>query len=71
MTNERDLIQAIIAGDTAAFDTLFDRYEESVRRRLVSVVKDATTAEDLLQEVFLRLWTRADQWRGRGSVQGW
>ena len=25
----------------------------------------------MLQEVFLRLWTRAEQWQGRGSLAGW
>jgi len=28
-------------------------------------------AEDLLQEVFLRLWTLPAQWTGRGSVAAW
>jgi len=71
MPTDRDLIQRILAGDAAAFDTLFDRYEPQVRRRLVRVVRDDSAADDLLQEVFLRLWTRAEQWESRGSLLGW
>ena len=71
MTTDNDLTTRMLAGDAAAFDTLFDRYEPQVRRRLVRVVRDESTADDLLQEVFLRLWTRAEQWEGRGSRLGW
>ena len=28
-------------------------------------------ADDLIQELFLRVWTRAGQWQGQGSVKGW
>jgi DNA-directed RNA polymerase specialized sigma24 family protein len=27
--------------------------------------------EDLVKEVFLWVWTRADQWNGLGKVEGW
>ena len=70
MTTDHDLTRRL-AGDAAAFDTLFDRYEPQVRRRLIRVVRDESAADDLLQEVFLRVWTRAEQWEGRGSLLGW
>ena len=28
-------------------------------------------AQDLVQEVFLRVWTRAEQWQGKGTFAGW
>jgi len=71
MSTDRDLIEQVIAGDHGAFDALFERYEPPVRRRLVGVLHDETAAEDLLQEVFLRLWTRAEQWKGTGTLRGW
>ena len=58
-------------GDEAAFELLAERHASSLRRHLVAMVRDTATAEDLLQEVLLRLWTRADQWQGTGSVRGW
>ena len=71
MTSDRQLMQQVQAGDAAAFDALFARHERLVRRRLLAVVRDEATADDLAQEAFLRLWTRATQWQGRGSVVGW
>ena len=40
-------------------------------QRLGGILHDETAAEDLLQEVFLRLWTRAEQWKGTGTLRGW
>jgi RNA polymerase sigma-70 factor (ECF subfamily) len=34
-------------------------------------VQNEAYAEDLLQEVFLRLWRRAYQWKGIGKVKNW
>ena len=71
MPSEVELMEQVQAGDAAGFDALFARHERQVRRRIQAVVHDEATADDLLQEVFLRLWTQARQWQGRGSVAGW
>jgi len=65
------LMRRVRDGDAAAFDALMARHAGAVRRRLASIVRDDHWADDLLQEVFLRLWQRADQWSGSGSVAGW
>ncbi len=65
------LMRRVRRGDAAAFDTLMARHAEPVRRRLAGIVRDDHWTDDLLQEVFLRLWRRAGQWSGAGSVSGW
>lgn len=65
---DSQLMERVLAGDAAAFDTLFERYNAPVYRGLLQIVTDQTAADDLLQEVFLRLWTKAEQWQGRGTV---
>lgn len=71
MLSDGDLMARIRDGDEGAFDELFSRFEGLVRSRVRSVVGSASAADDVTQEVFLRLWTRAEQWEGRGSVNGW
>jgi len=71
MPSDQDLMKRMRAGDSAAFDVLFERYGLEIRTRLFRIVNDDAAAEDLLQEVFLRLWTRADQWQERGPLIGW
>ncbi len=57
--------------DAEAFETLLTRYQESVRGHLLRTVRDPNTAEDLTQEVFLRVWTRGEQWNGHGPFRVW
>ncbi|MCL5271109.1 MAG: RNA polymerase sigma factor [bacterium] len=56
---------------TDAFETLFRRHGEMIRRFVRRIVRDSDAAEDVAQEVFLRVWTRAEQWQGRGPVKAW
>ncbi|MEO8971771.1 MAG: sigma-70 family RNA polymerase sigma factor [Ktedonobacteraceae bacterium] len=68
---DSDLVKRIQERDTCAFEMLMARYQEALRRHLLHTVRDGDAAEDLLQEVFLRVWTRADQWNGRGPFKAW
>jgi RNA polymerase sigma-70 factor, ECF subfamily len=68
---DHELIEFVQKGQAWAFENLYERFEGSIRSHLLYMVRDEGEAEDLLQEVFLRLWTRAGQWTGQGSVRGW
>src|SRR5262245_56125692 len=65
------LLQAYRAGDVRAFERLVARYEKPVWNFLRRFVADAATAEDLLQEVFLRVVKSADEWRGAAKFSTW
>ena len=66
-----ELIQLIQRHDGDAFAHFFARHQPAVERHLGQIVRDAVVAEDLVQEVFLRVWMRAEQWDGRGEVKAW
>ncbi|MCB0128129.1 MAG: hypothetical protein KDE58_37950, partial [Caldilineaceae bacterium] len=65
------LISQICAQDEVAFATLFARYRSAMTRHIEKTVRDAVVTEDLVQELFLRVWTHAAQWDNRGSVRAW
>ena len=65
------LMQAYRAGDVRAFERLVARHEKPVWNFLRRFVSDAATAEDLLQEVFLRVVKSADEWRGTAKFSTW
>jgi len=71
MFSDQDLVQRILERDAHAFEALLERYAETIRRHLARLVDDDAAAQDLMQETFLRVWTRAEQWDGRGSFAGW
>lgn len=58
-----ELLQRIRSGDTGAFDDLITRHTNVLRAHLRRYVSQ-TDAEDLLQELWLRVWQRAEQWQG-------
>jgi RNA polymerase sigma-70 factor (ECF subfamily) len=70
-SSDQDLVRQILEQDARAFEMLLDRYEEMIRRHLARIVRDDAATQDLLQEVFLRVWTRAEQWDGRGAFKAW
>lgn len=71
MRSDKELLALIRERDGEAFEALLARYGQAIRRHLLRTVRDEGAAEDLLQEVFLRVWTRAEQWHGEGAVKGW
>ena len=68
---DRELVHHVRAQDADAFEALCDRYREQLRRHLVRIVRDPDVAEDLLQEVLLRVWMHSDRWDERGSFKAW
>ncbi|NLX06207.1 MAG: RNA polymerase sigma factor [Phycisphaerae bacterium] len=69
--SDEALMQRISEGDEPAFEALMERYQEPVRQQLLRMLRDQTAADDLAQEVFLRVWTRAEQWNGAGPLRAW
>lgn len=58
-------------GDRQAFEALYARYGSPVMRFLFRLCGDRTLAEDLTQDVFLKVWRAAAGWRPLGKVSTW
>jgi RNA polymerase sigma-70 factor (family 1) len=52
----RDLVIRIKTSDHEAFEKIFNHFHQTIYQFLLYKIKDADTAEDLLQEVFLKIW---------------
>jgi RNA polymerase sigma-70 factor (ECF subfamily) len=65
-----DLIRRIRGGDEAALEDLIAGNSPVLRTHLARYVAPAD-ADDLLQELWLRVWERAGQWDGRGRPLAW
>src|SRR5439155_17064597 len=70
MTDEA-LMAAYQKGDLGAFAELVTRHERRLWNFLRRFVSDAATAEDLLQEVFLRVIKSAPEWQPAAKVTTW
>ena len=70
--DDSDLARRLRARDPHVMAALYDRYGRAAYSVIYRVVRDAATAEDLLQETFLRVWNRAQSFdQDRGALGPW
>jgi|WetSurMetagenome_2_1015567.scaffolds.fasta_scaffold122436_3 RNA polymerase sigma-70 factor, ECF subfamily len=69
--SDHALIKAIGGGDHLAFERLVHRYQNRVLNFIFSHTGDRHTAEDLAQEVFLRVYCASSDFELRGKVSTW
>ncbi len=55
---EKDLIIDIQKGNIQSFDALYNRYSLKIYRTLLKMVKEELVAEELLQDVFVKIWDK-------------
>ncbi len=53
------------------FEALVDQYHAKVFRLAFSIMGDRASAEDLAQEVFIRIWKALPGYRGGASLASW
>jgi RNA polymerase sigma-70 factor (ECF subfamily) len=67
-----ELVARIALGDEVAFAEVYARYAQHVFGAAVRLLGDRGTAEEVVQETWLALWNRAEQFdAARGSVAAW
>ena len=70
--NDEGLMQLIAQARPEALGELYDRYSRMVFGLAINAVGDAATAEEITQDVFVRVWERAGQYRAdRAKVSTW
>jgi RNA polymerase sigma-70 factor (ECF subfamily) len=70
--DDSDLIRRLQEQDPEALEQLYDRYSPMTYGIILRIAGEAGAAEDLLQEVFLRIWERAQSFeREKGSLGTW
>src|SRR2546426_9703597 len=69
--NERELVERCRSGDERAFQDLMDRYKDLVFALIARTVQDRGRAEDLAQDVFLRVHRGLPYFRGEARLSTW
>ena len=70
--DDQALVAAIAIGDSNALEQLYDRYSAVVYRVALRMLKNRELAEDIVQEVFWRVWRRSASFASeRGRVTQW
>ena len=65
------LTQLAAAGNIAAFELLYERYNRRTYSLCLRMTNNQTEAEDLTQEVFIQLFRKAGSFRGDSAFSTW
>ena len=71
LSDDRSLLERIRRGDTAGAEELFERYAPALLRFAARMLCDRESAEEVTQEVFVKVISRAHQYDGRAEVSSW
>ncbi|HLE26238.1 MAG TPA: sigma-70 family RNA polymerase sigma factor [Thermodesulfobacteriota bacterium] len=69
--DERLLIQRVKAGDQKAFEAIFNHYVSRVYRQAFKFVGNEADAEDVVQDVFLLVYRKANSFLGKSEFSTW
>jgi RNA polymerase sigma-70 factor, ECF subfamily len=69
--DERELIERCRSGDDTAFAELVDRYKDLVYALIYRMVRDRGLADDLAQDVFLKVHRGLPYFRGEARLSTW
>jgi RNA polymerase sigma-70 factor (ECF subfamily) len=69
--NESELVRRAKAGDQRAFTALVKKYESTVYNFAFKVCRDEEKAEETLQDTFVNVYRKLDQFNGKAKFSTW
>ncbi|MFO0937131.1 MAG: sigma-70 family RNA polymerase sigma factor [Gemmataceae bacterium] len=71
-TRDQELITGMAQQSREAFSTFFDHFSPRVFGIILSLLRNRTDAEDVLQETFLQAWNQAGRYdQSQSTPEGW
>jgi RNA polymerase sigma-70 factor (ECF subfamily) len=71
LSDDRSLLERIRRGDTGGAEELFERYAPALLKFADRMLGNRESAEEVTQEVFVKVISRAHQYDGRAAVASW
>jgi RNA polymerase sigma-70 factor (ECF subfamily) len=72
MENDTALIEQLKKSDERALSELYDKYSAAIYSVILKMIKDEGKAQDILQETFLTVWEKAEQYdSSKGRFYTW
>ena len=71
MINETELIEQLKQGDETAFKTIVEQWKDMVYNTILGIVQNETEAEDLAQDVFIKVFEKIGTFKGDAKFSTW
>lgn len=70
--SDEDLVKGIVSSnDTLLFEVLYDRYAKMVYNKCVGFSRSSDEAQDLTQDIFLKLFVKLSTFKGKSKFSTW
>jgi RNA polymerase sigma-70 factor, ECF subfamily len=69
--SDRELVERFQAGDKNVLTELLNRYQSRIYRLSYGILRNPQDAEEVIQEVFLRLFQKLDSFKGDSTFASW
>lgn len=69
--SDQELIALLKQGDRAAFNELYDRYAQKAYVQVNQMLRDEEAAKDIVQDLFITIWNKADNIKPGANVAGY
>jgi RNA polymerase sigma-70 factor, ECF subfamily len=66
-----EVIERVKSGDTALYEIIMRRYNQRLYRVTYAILRDASEAEDVIQDAYVRAWQHLDQFAGYAPFSTW
>lgn len=71
MDNEKELIRQALAGNQQARSTLVSSHSDRIYNLTLRIMRNEEDAEDVLQETFITMLNKLDQFSGKSTLYTW
>jgi RNA polymerase sigma-70 factor (ECF subfamily) len=71
LINETELIEQLKQGDETAFKTIVEQWQDMVYNTILGIVQNETEAEDLAQDVFIKVFEKIGTFKGDSKFSTW
>ena len=71
LSGEKELLNRLAGGDENAFVTLFNTHQDHIFKVVYQFVKSQALAEELVQDIFLKVWEERQKLPSIQSFQNW
>ncbi len=71
MSVNKDIIRQCKKGDKKAQEFIFNKYSPVLLGICLRYMKNVVKADDVMQDAFITIFTKINQYNGKGSFEGW
>jgi RNA polymerase sigma-70 factor, ECF subfamily len=68
---DEEVVDRVLTGETELYEIIMRRYNQRLYRVVISILRDASETEDVMQDAYVRAYEHLSQFEGRAAFSTW